>query len=197
MGRSLLVLGAWLFLFPTAAALAQANIKPDSTLRLPTPPGSELSVENKAFIDQALAAAAVEAAAGRLVAQKARNDGIRSLGAEIAGDQQALRDELTRLSEAKGYKPQDIGTIPELAGLRQLSQAADAEFDQRYLAAQHRASRWLFALYQTEMAATQDLQLRVFAAKRELLLRRHLESVQTAADAVGLRLDTPKTAPQY
>jgi putative membrane protein len=195
--KLLLLLAASALPLPTGRALAQANLMPDKTLRLPTPPGSGLSVENKAFVDQALAGASATIEAGRLAAQKARNAAIRDLAQGIAADQQKLRDDLTKLSEAKGYAPQRLATPPaELAALTRL-QDSSGDFDRQYLTAQYQADRWLYAVYQTEMAQTQDQQLRNFTAERELMLRKHLEGIQKAANALGLRLEVPKSAPQY
>jgi predicted outer membrane protein len=175
---------------------AQSNITPDSSLRLPAPPGAGLSVENRAFIDQAIGGATGVIEAGRLAGQKARSDTVRHLGSEIAADQQTIKDELTRLSEAKGYQPS--GNVPaELAGLQALATVGEADLDQHYLTAQYQASRWLFAAYQTEMAATQDLDLRTFTAAHALMLRKHLEKIEKAAGQAGLRLEAPRNAPQY
>jgi predicted outer membrane protein len=195
--RTKLLLLLAVFALPAGSALAQVNLMPDKTLRLPTPPGSGLSVENKAFVDQALTAASVTIEAGRLAAQKAQTGAVRDLARDIAADQQKLQDDLTKLSETKGYAPQSLATPPaELAALTRL-QGGSGEFDRQYLTGQYQADRWLFAVYQTEMAQTQDQQLRNFAAERELMLRKHLEGIQKAADALGLRLEVPKSAPQY
>lgn len=184
---------------PAGRALAQANLMPNTTLRLPSPAGSGLSVQNKAFVDQALAAASTSAEAGRLAAQKARSGAVRDLAREIATDQQMLNDDLTRLSASKGYEPQKLVALPpELEALTRLQgSSGGTDFDRQYLIGQYQASRWLFAVYQTEMAQTQDVQLRTFAAARELMLRKHLEGIQRTADTVGLRLEAPKSAPQY
>lgn len=194
-----------LFAFAGAVALSwgqgvlgQANIAPDTTLRLPQPPGSPLSPENRAFIDQALAGASASIAAGRLAAQKTGNGPVHSVAQEIAADQQKLKDDLTRLAVSKGYKQEPAASPPELSGLLHLSDAqAGADFDRRYLTAQYQASRWLLGTFQTEMAQTQDLQLRTFAAERELMLRKHLDAIQKAADSIGMTLVPPKSAPQY
>ena len=178
-------------------ALSQDNIRPDPSLRLPRPDGAGLSPENRVFIDQAVGGATAMIETGRLAAQRAREDSVRRLGTEIAADQQALKDELARLARAKGYQP--ANRVPnELASLGQVGAAAgEAEFDRRYLTAQYQASRWLMAAYQNEMAATQDLELRTFTATQELTLRKHLETIQKAADLLGLRLEAPRNPPQY
>ena len=178
--------------------LAQANIAPDTRLGLPQPPGSPLSPEDRTFIDGALAGAAAAIAAGRLAAQKTGKEPIRSVAEEIAADQQKLKDDLTRLAASKGYKQELVAPPSELSGILHLSDTqAGTDFDQRYLTAQYQTSRWLLGTYQTEMAQTQDLQLRTFAAERELMLRKHLDALQKAADSIGVALARLKSAPQY
>jgi predicted outer membrane protein len=177
--------------------LAQSNITPESSLRLPEPAGSGLSVENQSFIDRALGAAATMTEAGRLAARSAHDESVRRLGGTIATDEQSAREQITQIANAKKYKPRQADS-PELAPLEQLkSSGGDADFDRRYLTAQHQASRWLVSLYQTETASTQDLDLRTFAASHALMLRKHLDEIQNAAKTVGLRLEAPGSAPQY
>ena len=178
---------------------AQDNIAPDTRLRLPQPPGAPLAPENRTFIDHALAGASASIAAGRLAAQKNANGPVHAVGEEIAADQQKLKDDLTQVAASKGYKPEPAApSPPELRDLLHLTDAqAGGDFNQRYLTAQYQASRWLLGAYQTEMAQTQDLELRTFAAERELMLRKHLDAIQKAAGSVGIALSPPKSAPQY
>jgi predicted outer membrane protein len=185
-------------LFCVDGALAQANLQPDTTLRLPSPPGTGLSADNKAFIDQALAAASATVEAGQLASRQAKNDAVRALAGDMASDQQKVKDSLTRLSESKGYKPGTPAAPAEVTPLARLSGASgSAEFDRTYLTAQNQATYWLTSVYQTEMAQTQDVQLRTFAAEQALMLRKHLDGMQKAAGAIGLKLEAPKSAPQY
>lgn len=185
-------------LFCVDGALAQANLQPDTTLRLPPPPGAGLSVDNKAFIDQALAAASATVDAGRLASRQAKNDAVRALAGEMTSDQQKLKDDLTGLAESKGYKPGTLASPAEVAPLTRLAGASgSADFDRAYLTAQSQATTWLTSVYQTEMAQTQDVQLRTFAAEQALMLRKHLDGIQRAAAAIGLQLEAPKSAPQY
>ena len=72
-----------------------------------------------------------------------------------------------------------------------------SDLEVRDLTAQYQATSWLVAAYQTEMAATQDLELRTFSATHLLTLRRHLDAIQKAAAAVGLQLEAPRNPPQY
>jgi putative membrane protein len=199
MRKLLLLLAMPTLLLSAEAAFAQANLEPPSRLRLPQPPGtSGLSEDERRFIDHALAAASAMVDAGRLASQQAKNDGVRTLAGEIASDQQKLKDDLTRLAESKGYKQGNAAAPAELAPLAQLAgKTGGGDFDRAYLTAQNQASRWLLGEYQTEMAHTQDLQLRTFAAERELLMRKHLDAIQKAAGAMGMQLEAPKTAPQY
>jgi predicted outer membrane protein len=196
--RRLLLRGAAAFPFILygAAAQAQDRITPDSSLRLPRQPGAGPSVEDRVFIDQAIGAANAAIKAGAAVERQARSDVVRRVGRDIAADQQATKAELTRLAYGKGIQPS--GAAPkELTALSDIGGAADADFDRRYLTAQYRASRWLTALYQNEMAATQDPEIRTFTAGRVLTLRKHLEAIEAAASSVGLRLEAPQNPPQY
>ncbi|MBV8398222.1 MAG: DUF4142 domain-containing protein [Acetobacteraceae bacterium] len=185
-------------LFAAEAAFAQANLQPDTRLRLPPVPGtSGLSEAERTFLDHAIAGASVMADAGQLASQHATNDAIRKLAGDIAIDQQKLEEQVVQLAQSKDYKPGDSTTPPELALLQQLAGKTGADFDRAYLTAQNQAGRWLLGEYQTEMAQTQDLQLRTFAAERELLLRKQVDAVQKAADAMGMTLEAPKNPPQY
>jgi putative membrane protein len=198
MRKLLLALVASDLLFCVDGALAQANLQPDTTLRLPSPPGAGLTPDNKAFIDHALGAASAMIDAGRLASQQAESDAIRALAGELTADQQKIKDDLTRVADSKGYKSGDPAAPAELAPLAQLGgKTGSGDFDRAYLTAQNQASRWLLGEYQTEMAHTQDLQLRTFAAERELLMRKHLDAIQKAAGSMGMQLEAPKTAPQY
>jgi len=184
-------------LLGVAPAVAQDNITPDPSLRLPRPPGTGLSPENKSFIEQAIGGANAAIAAGQLASRQADRDSVRRLGSEIAAEQQALRDALISLARDKNYQPS--GTVPPaLAPLEQIATATSkGDFDRQYLATQHQATNWLVAAYQSEMAATQDVDLRTFAATHLLPLRRHLDAIQKVAGDVGLQLEAPRNPPQY
>lgn len=182
---------------PIGTALSQDNITPSPSLRLPRSDNTGLSHENRLFVEQALGGANAAIEAGRFAALQAQAEAVRHLARQIAAEQQAIKDELSRLSRAKGYQP--TGNVPdELATLQRLpGTTGEAEIDQRYLNAQYHASRWLIAAYQNEMAATQDLDLRTFAGTRVLTLRQQLDAFQKVGNSVGLRLGAPSNPPQY
>ena len=68
----------------TAPAWSQANIRPDPDPRVPTQPGQALPREDALFLKEAAAASQGQAELGRLAAEKAPDDEVRTLAGRIA-----------------------------------------------------------------------------------------------------------------
>lgn len=182
----------------TTGTHAQSDIRPPTTARLPPLPGEGLSIPNQAYIEESLAAAQAQVEAGRLAAERASGDRLRQFGTALAQDYQGLAQALTRIAEAKGFRPSPTPIQDRLAtALQHLSGLSGPSFEQEFLSAEAQAHRRLIELYQRQAAETQDLDLRTFAAERLLTIKRNLNQLQALAAEAGVRIETPENPPQY
>ena len=80
-------------------AWSQANLRPDPHPRVPPQPGQSLPLEDALFLKEAASASQGQAELGRLAAEKAPDDALRSLAQRIAETHGRLAGDLKRLTE--------------------------------------------------------------------------------------------------
>ena len=86
-------------------AWSQANIRPDPTPRVPPQPGQSLPVEDALFLREAASASQGQDELGRLAAEKAPDDALRSLAQRISETHGRLGGALKRLIDARTLPP--------------------------------------------------------------------------------------------
>ena len=130
---------------------------------------------DRRFMTDAAADAMAEVALGRLAAEKASSDDVKSFGRRMVGDHGKAHAELASLAAAKGVElPADLR--PEhKAAERTLRGLSGPDFDAAYMA--HMASEHEKAvrLFTRQASSSADPELKAWAGRTLPALRRHLE----------------------
>lgn len=200
------------------AAFAQANLKPDPNPRVPPQPGQALPVEDALFLRQAAEASRGQIDLGRLAAEKAPDDAVRTLAARIADTHRKLQDELKALTGERKLPPADqltpertdalgaAGAVTNpanaISGLaaeaaKTLSGAGGEAFGKGYVEAQLRIHDRLVDLYQTEASGTPDRQLATFAITSLVAIQKDRDALRQMAGRFGIHAPAEGQAIQY
>jgi predicted outer membrane protein len=199
-------------------AWSQANIRPDPDPRVPSQPGQALPREDALFLSQAASASQGQAELGRLAAEKAPDDTLRSLAQRIAETHAKLAGDLKRLTDSRTLPPADqlqpertdafgaAGAVsnPENArgGLAQeavqsLSGQSGGAFGKGYVEAQLRLHDRLVDLYQTQASHTPDRELATFAITSLVAIQKDRDALRQMAGQLGIKTNTDGQAIQY
>lgn len=196
MARSLPILVACLL--AASAALAQTNIKPDPTPRVPPQPGQGLPVEDLAFFSRASNLSAAQIELGRLAAQKGTDPAIKELGQSLVAEHEKMRQSLTDLAarskaEVKPHEsePWWRGQIERLKGL------SGQEFDREFVNLELQAGLALVNLYQRQASNTPQAELARYAIIALVPIQRAFERARQLGGQFGLKVDTVRQPPQY
>jgi len=202
----------------SAPAWSQANIRPDPDPRVPPQPGQSLPREDALFLKEAAAASQGQADLGRLAAEKAPDDELRSLARRIAETHVKLAGDLKRLADARTLPPADqlqpertdafgaAGAVsnPENAreGMAQeavqgLSGRSGEEFGKGYVEAQLRLHDRLVDLYQTQASHTPDRELATFAITSLVTIQKDRDALRALAGRFGIEAAPGGQAIQY
>lgn len=207
-------------LLAPAAALAQANLKPDDTPRLSVPGKEGLPQEDRQFLAAAAALHAMEAELAALAEERATAEALRRLATALAADHAQLDQRLRAVAEDLGVGIDPDARVPEgggpggaagavtaprhapggiareaLARLRDLP--AGQDFDRAWVAEQIAVHDRLVDLYQTTASQTQPDALAKAAITGMAVLAEHREALRAAARGMGLPTDPEGQPPQY
>jgi predicted outer membrane protein len=202
----------------TAPAWSQANLRPDPDPRVPTQPGQALPHEDALFLKEAALASQGQAELGRLAAEKAPDDGLRSLAQRIAETHAKLAGDLKRLTDNRTLPPTDqlqperadafgaAGAVsnPENArermaqeAVQSLSGASGEAFGKGYVEAQLRLHDRLVDLYQTEASHTPNRELATFAITSLVEIQKDRDALRQMAGRFGIEAAPEGQAIQY
>jgi predicted outer membrane protein len=202
----------------TAPAWSQANLRPDPDLRVPVQPGQALPREDALFLKEAAAASQGQAELGRLAAEKAPDDEVRSLAQRIAQTHVKLAGDLKRLAGERPLPPADqlqpertdafgaAGAVsnPENAregmaqeAVQSLSGASGEVFGKGYVEAQLRLHDRLVDLYQTEASHTPNRELATFAITSLVEIQKDRDALRQMAGRFGIEAAPEGQAIQY
>lgn len=207
-------------LLAPAAALAQANLKPDDTPRLSVPGKEGLPQEDRQFLAAAAALHDMEAELAALAEERATAEAVRRLATALAADHAQLDQRLRAVAEDLGVVIDPDARVPEgggpggaagavtaprhapggtaqeaLARLRDLP--AGEDFDRAWVAEQIAVHDRLVDLYQTTASQTQPDALAKAAITGMAVLAEHREALRAAARGMGLPTDPEGQPPQY
>jgi predicted outer membrane protein len=194
-------------------AVAQANITPDPTPRLPPQPGQGLPLEDARFLRNAAALSAAQAGAAALAAERASDEGTRRFAAGLAERHRRLVEQVRGLASARGVSAdaprpgeEEPGGGP-MAGARQRLEAlrtatgpsSGGDLNREFLAAQIEVHPALIELYQTEASHTTDRELGRFAITSLVGLQEDFAAAARLGERHGLRRPDGVLAnpPQY
>lgn len=189
-------------------ALAQANLRPDPTPRVPVPT-AEITLEDRQFLETAFALSRGQAEIAGIARSKAQDQQITSLVQQLGDAHQRLQAELKRLAEARRvdlakadpFVPDEGGpggaasavTAPAhapggdiLQATKRLADAPPQNFGQAYVETQLDLYDRLVDLYQTEAGNTPDRDLATFAITTLVDLQRQREDLRRLAAQYGV-----------
>jgi len=202
----------------SGSAWSQANLRPDTTPRLPPQPGQSLPIEDALFLKEAAAASQRQLDLGRLAAEKAPDDAFKSLATGIAETHRTLGEHLKNLSGNRSLPPADqvqperadaLGaagavTDPSNAeeGLDQeavasLSGLTGEAFARGYIEAQLRLHGRIVDLYQTEASHTPDRDLATFAITSLVTIQKDRDALRQEARRFGIETNAEGQPVQY
>ena len=179
-------------------AIAQSNIKPDSTPRFPSQPGQGLPVEDRQFITRAVNLSDAEIQAGRLAAEKASSEPLRKFGEGAAADHEKLRATIEHLAHKNGIPLQEHASRSTWQSeLQRIGGLSGQEFEREYLAWQLQTHLALAELYQTEASNTSETELAKFAITSLNRIQARFDQVKQLGAQQGITINTAKQRPQY
>lgn len=199
-------------------AWSQANIRPDPNPRVPPQPGQSLPVEDALFLKEAAEASEGQVALGRLAAETAPDDALRSLAQRLAETHRALGDELGRLTDARDLPPAGqlgpertdrfgaAGAVSNPANahggtaretVQALSGASGEAFAKGYIEAQLRLHDRLADLYQTQASHSPDRTLAAFAITSLVAIQKDRDALRQMAGRFGIQAPVEGQAIQY
>lgn len=199
-------------------AWSQANLRPDPHPRVPPQPGQSLPIEDTLFLKEAAAASQGQMDLGRLAAEKAPDDALKSLAQSIADTHRKLAEQLKALPENRNLPPADqlksqggdsLGatgavTNPSNAhenmareAIQALSGTSGEAFAKSYLEAQLRIHDRIVDLYQTEASHTPSRDLATYAITSLVAIQKDRDALRQMAGRFGIKAPVEGQAVQY
>jgi predicted outer membrane protein len=179
-------------------AVAQANIRPDATPRLPPQPGQGLALEDRMFISRAFNLSEAEIEAGRLAVEKASGPGVKEFGQRLVTEHEKLRGAVQQLAEKNGITVDPHASRSWWEGaLQRLAGLSGQEFDRAYMRWQLETHLATVNLYQTQASHTPQLELSRFAITTLVDIQRLFEQAKELGARHGVAIDTVRQPPQY
>lgn len=196
MARLLSTLAA--LLLAGSVALAQTNIRPDPTPRVPSQAGQGLPAEDQAFLSRASNLSAAQVELGKLAAQKGTDPGVNELGQNLVAEHEKLRQSLADLAKRSnaGVPAHESeawwrGQTERLRGL------SGQEFDREFVNLELQAGLALVSLYQVQASNTPQADLSKFAIVALLQIQKTFDRAKQLGGQFGLKVDTVRQPPQY
>jgi predicted outer membrane protein len=182
----------------TGPALAQANLKPDTTPRLPPQAGQGLPFEDQQFLVRAANLSEAEAEAARLAIDKVSAGPVKEFAGHVAADHQKLREAAVSLAQKHQVKVEPHASRAtwqaDLARLR--GQNGEA-FERDFLQWQLQIHLSLVDLYQTEASNTPATELAQFAIVTLKEIQARFDEAKQLAAQRGITINTIRQPPQY
>jgi predicted outer membrane protein len=210
--RTLLLAAAAVPGLAAGDALAQANIRPDPTPRIPPQPGQGLPLEDVRFLRDAAALSAAEAEASRAAAERIGDEETRRLATSIAERHRRLAEQVQGFARTRGISLDAQGADqgggaaggPPAQAKRRLDAlraAASGGGDpgREFLAAQIDVHPVLVEMYQVQSSHTTDRDLGRFAITALVGLQEDFGTAVRLGERQGLKPPTGLLAnpPQY
>lgn len=143
-----------------------------------------LSSEEQKFYWKAAAGGLFEVEAARLAIRQATDPDVQTLAAELLKDHEKANQDLMAIGETKGMSTPAHLTEEQNDALKKLREAG-ASFDKTYVDFMVSDHPNDISLFEKELEAGKDAQLKAFAKEKLPVLKRHLEhakSVQKKTD---------------
>ncbi|MDE4914693.1 DUF4142 domain-containing protein [Methylobacterium sp. 092160098-2] len=181
----------------SVAALAQNNIRPDTSPRVPPQAGQGLPLEDRQFLSRATNLSEAEVEAGKL-AEKSSDPAVRDFGRAIGAEHGKLRNAVGRLAQ------QNEGAVQPhpsrewwTTELQRIAGLTGEEFDRSYLNWQLQTHLALVKIYQQQASNAAGTDLSKFAITTMNQLQRDFDQAKRLGAARGVAIETIKQPPQY
>jgi putative membrane protein len=164
----------------------------NATFATPGAPSKhDMNTSDRVFLLAAATSGSAGVKLGRLATETARNEAVKGFGRQMAEDHSKANERLNVIADKLGIAPpKDLD--PEHKALRaQLEKLAGAEFDFAYLNAQLADHQKTAQLFEYEIAAGQNEDLKRFAAMSLPVILGHLETVvEIRAKLFGIKVSS-------
>lgn len=137
------------------------------------------------FIKQASTAGMKEVKAGKLAANKAISNDVKSFANQMVTDHTKANDQLMQLIKSKNWNimpPSDAETNPD----RMFTGASGTAFDKTYVSMMVLDHQKAVALFENAANTVQDPDIKAFAKQTLPTLQQHLASIQAIATKMNI-----------
>lgn len=138
-------------------------------------------MKDKIFVHKIAAGSFAEAHLGQLAAQKASNDDVKKLGQRMFDDHTAVENDMKPVADELGVRTPTKMAKEDQEEFDKLSALSGSDFDKEYLAYTLRSHRKDLHEFRTEIAQTNDPQIRETISGVEPMVVGHLYLVNKLA----------------
>lgn len=167
------------------AGLAQAPATAPADPAAPVvPPAAALTDADRAFLTAALESGAAEVRMSELAVERAKAGRVQDFARRMVEDHGPANQQLADIARGKGVEPPGKPSLDKQHVIEQLDELAGSEFDTEYMAQQVTAHEDAVALYEAQLAQTEDADLRAFAEAHLPMLQEHLDAAREMNEQV-------------
>jgi putative membrane protein len=148
--------------------------------------GSNLSVTDRQFIQNAAVGGMFEVQAGQIAADRATNGDLKHFAQQMMNDHQRMNTELMQLAQQKGANPPTELDMDARSQIDTLNSLNGADFDQVYITGQVKAHTDTISFFQSEANNGQDPGVKAFASRNLPMLQHHLEMIKNLQSSIGM-----------
>ncbi len=146
-----------------------------------------VSSGDRAFVKRATMDGIAEVELGKLAADKASSDDVKTFAKQMVDDHTKANDELKTLAASKGIDLPTDTDKSHKAKMSKLQNLSGAEFDKAYVKEQIKDHDSALKLFRKEADKGKDADLKSFAQKTVPALEQHQQHVDQVASSVGVK----------
>ncbi|HZP13203.1 MAG TPA: DUF4142 domain-containing protein [Nevskiaceae bacterium] len=156
--------------------------------------GGTLNDKDATFVKKAASIGLEEVESGKLAADHAADDKVKSFADQMVSDHGQNNDELKSIVEKKGITLPDAPQGKQAASVAQLKSKNGAEFDRAFVAENVKGHQQAIQLFTTASKTAKDPEVKSYAEKTLPTLKHHLEMAQTLQKSIGGATASGKTS---
>lgn len=150
---------------------------------------STSQMEDKAFVKDALQGGMAEVQLGQLAQQKGSSDDVKQFGAMMVTDHTKLGDAMKPVAQQLNVKVPDGPSKKDKQLMDKLQGMSGTDFDNAYIAAMVKDHKKDSADFKSEVAQTQNPQLKQLASQGQQVIDQHLAKIEQIAQSHNLNSD--------
>jgi putative membrane protein len=139
-------------------------------------------MDDATFVKKAACAGMAEVKSSEIALQKASDAKVKQFAQRMIDDHTKANKELTELATRKGWKPEAAIEEKKQKEMDKLSGKTGQEFDRAYMECQVKAHEEAVKLFKQASTASEDADLKAWAAKTLPTLEEHLKMAQSAGE---------------